>query len=182
MNKFIVLLRGINVGGKRKLPMQELRELCESLGYSNISTYIQSGNVVLEADATAAALAEQLQQAILREYDFEVPVVVLSAEEFLQAYHSNPYLPAEPTDKLHLSFLHDAPTPEVAEKFKESTAAANSLTADNCSLHKQLVYVSCEGSYHKGKYSNNYLEKQLKVSATTRKWKTVQRLVDMVEK
>jgi len=77
MNKYIVLLRGINVGGKNKLPMAELRTLLSENGYENVTTYIQSGNILLNATKTVAEINEHIKHLLKQQFDYNIPVVTL---------------------------------------------------------------------------------------------------------
>ena len=90
MAKFIALLRAVNVGG-RKLPMADLRALCERLGWSEVRTYIQSGNIVFDADGKADALEEALEAAIGKEFGLDVPVIVRSAAQWDKIVAGNPF-------------------------------------------------------------------------------------------
>ena len=90
MARFIALLRAVNVGG-RKVPMAELRALCESLGWEKVETYIQSGNIVFDAKDKAEALEGALEKAIEGRFDFDVPTMVRSAAEWRKILATNPF-------------------------------------------------------------------------------------------
>ena len=81
MNKYIVLLRGINVGGNNKLPMTELRTLLSDNGYKNVATYIQSGNILLYSTNSTEKINEHITRLIKQQFDYNIPVVTLTAEE-----------------------------------------------------------------------------------------------------
>src|SRR5687767_9415059 len=91
MAGFIALLRGINVGGRCKVPMAELRALCGGLGWSDVRTYIQSGNVVFEASGTASALEAKLEKALGEEFGFTPAVMVRSAAAWNALVQANPF-------------------------------------------------------------------------------------------
>ena len=97
MAKLVALLRAVNVGG-RKLPMAELSALCEGLGWSEIRTYIQSGNLVFEADAAPAALEAQLEKALSARFGFEVPVVIRTSPQWKALVASNPFAKESETE------------------------------------------------------------------------------------
>src|SRR6202451_2326100 len=109
---YVALLRGINVGGKHKLPMKELVEVCSATQCSNVRTYIQSGNVVFTAPVNVAkGLALTLAKNIEERFGFPVPVVLRSHEQLAQVARSNPFLKAgKPESTLHVLFLGDGPT------------------------------------------------------------------------
>lgn len=90
MGRMVALLRGINVGG-RVLPMADLRALCAELGWDDVGTYIQSGNIVFSADGSQAALASSLEKAIEKRFDMMVPTIVRSAVQWTQILESNPF-------------------------------------------------------------------------------------------
>ena len=93
MSKKIAILRGINVGGKRKILMADLRLLFEKLGYAEVATYIQSGNVFFKSDkkSTDMEMATEIEEALLDKYEFAVPVIVKAAEEIALAVKENPF-------------------------------------------------------------------------------------------
>jgi uncharacterized protein (DUF1697 family) len=107
----VAFLRGINVGGKNKLPMAELVKVFAKAGCSNIRTYIQSGNVIFTASpAVSQSVPRVVAAAIAKRLGLNVPVVVRSADELKVAVTSNPFCRgSELIDELHLAFLADAP-------------------------------------------------------------------------
>ena len=178
MSKKIAILRGINVGGKRKILMADLRQLFEKLGFSNIATYIQSGNVIFEATnrSTDIEMATEIEKAILEEYGFVVPVIVKSKEEIVRAVEYNPFYQDKEADikALHLTFLKESPSSENLAK-----TATYDYSPDKFVIKDKSVFIFCEGKYHKSKLTNNFFEKKLKVAATTRNWKTVLKLLEL---
>jgi uncharacterized protein (DUF1697 family) len=126
MASHVALLRGINVGGKNKVPMAELREVVASLGgIDGVSTYIQSGNVLFSTEATdTAGLAAALEAAIAGRFGVNSSVVVVSRDELAQILADNPY-PDEPNPKLvHVVFLGAEPGRELLDRIKEAESAA----------------------------------------------------------
>lgn len=95
--KYIALLRGINVGGKGKLPMEELRLICDQIGFENVSTYIQSGNVIFTSKLTEAVLKEKLEQALMEKMQKQVPVIIRTEKEMKSVVYSNPFPDADPS-------------------------------------------------------------------------------------
>ena len=106
MSKLISILRGINVGGKRKILMADLRELYEKLGFKNPQTYIQSGNVLFDytGKKKIADIESTIYKAIQKAYDFEVPVIVRTVKEITDAYNNNPF--ATKDTEIELSLIH----------------------------------------------------------------------------
>ena len=175
----IAILRGINVGGKRKILMKDLKSLCLSLGLKEVTTYIQSGNIVFSSDQSNQDIAIAIETAIFDAYGFEVPVIVFSGEYLKNAVENNPFVNEEDVSvsQLHLTFLKTTPDLEFVNNLKELKS-----TEDQFKIIDTQVYIKCQGKYHQSKYSNNFFEKHLKVGATTRNWKTVLKLLEYFNK
>jgi len=128
MPVWIALLRGINVGGNRPLPMAGFRTLLTGLGYSDVTTYIQSGNAVFSGGETAEDIAQEIRQAIAAQFGFEAQVFVLSARSLDAAIAANPYPQAAADPKtLHLFFFRNppnAPSPDLDALLCEGEAYA----------------------------------------------------------
>ncbi|MCB0749780.1 MAG: DUF1697 domain-containing protein, partial [Ignavibacteriae bacterium] len=90
MNRKIAILRGINVGGKRKILMDDLKSMCEKLGLKNVKTYIQSGNLIFNSDRKNAELENDLEKAITGKFGFDVPVIVRTETELKNSISKNP--------------------------------------------------------------------------------------------
>lgn len=178
MTTKIAILRGINVGGKRKILMKDLRELFTNLGYSNLKTYIQSGNVIFQTDKNEAdiMIANKIEKAITDKYGFSVPVIIINPHTLAQLAANNPFITdgETPINHLHLTFLKEAPSPENHTKILTYNYAPDQFV-----IKENAVYIFCQGKYHKSKLTNNFFEKKLKVTATTRNWKTVLRLLEL---
>ena len=125
MATHVALLRGINVGGKNKVPMAELRDVVTSLGHTGVTTYIQSGNVLFAtSEDDTAKLAAALEAAIAEAFGVRSPVVVLSREDLARILDTNPH-PEEPNPKLvHVVFLNAEPPPDVLDRLKAAQSAA----------------------------------------------------------
>jgi uncharacterized protein (DUF1697 family) len=175
MNKKFAILRGINVGGKRKILMADLKVICQKLGWKNVVTYIQSGNLIFDSEKQNSQLEKTLEKAIYSKYGFDVPVMVRNASE-LQISIGNNSFAAGDTDitKLHLTFLKEKPSEENVEKIK-----TYNYKPDKFEIEEKDVFIYCEGQYHRSKLTNNFFEKNLEVAATTRNWKTVLKLREL---
>src|SRR6516162_5622506 len=125
MASHVALLRGINVGGRNKVPMAQLREVVTSLGHTGVATYIQSGNVLFSTPETdTARLASALQEAISEEFGLAVSVVVLSRDQLAGVLARNPY-PDEPKPQyVHVVFLGSEPTRDLLDRIKAAEGAA----------------------------------------------------------
>lgn len=178
MNKYIVLLRGINVGGKRKILMKDLKLLFERMGFSEITTYIQSGNVLFCSDKEQEnfVLEKELQEAILAAFGFEVPVIVRTSEELDKAISQNPFFREGnmEIERLHLTFLKEVPGPENLLKTAQYDYSPDKFVMDN-----NHAFIYCAGKYHQSKLTNKFFESKLETAATTRNWKTVLKLQEL---
>lgn len=177
MNKKIAILRGINVGGKRKVLTNDLKSLCEKLGLEQTQTYIQSGNLIFNSDKQNSELEEILEKAISERFEFEVPVIVRNSKELKITAKRNPFFDQQvDINHLHLTFLKEKPGKESLDKIQSSN-----FEPDKFKIDENDVFIYCEGKYHQSKLSNNFFEKKLKVGATTRNWKTVLKLIELSE-
>jgi len=175
--KYLALLRGINVGGRRKVLMADLKLLFNTLGFANISTYIQSGNIFFEATEEKRVLESTITTAIINTFDFEVPVTVIEVDQLQNLVNKNPYAINSAIERLHVTFLKEKPNQELVNKIKEVD-----VSPDLFEVIENFVFLNIEGKYHKSKLSNNFIEKKLKVSATTRNWKTINKLIELSKK
>jgi len=172
---FVALLRGVNVGGNT-LSMAALRGLCAEIGLRNVRTYVQSGNLVFEADGTPERWAETLERALVGKARLPVTVLVRTGAEMASVVTRNPFLREKSVDpaRLYVTFLKDAPA-------KSTLAALKAIEAgpDRLSHTGREVYLHCPTGYGRTKLSNNALEKMLGIAATTRNWRTVTTLAEM---
>lgn len=173
MNRKIAILRGINVGGKRKILMADLKSLCEKLNWENVKTYIQSGNVIFNSDSANAELEDELEKAIAESFGFQVPVIVRTVQELQSAIDQNPFISQE-INQLHLTFLKQKPSDDALLKI-----SGYNYEPDQFKIEDKEVFIFCSGKYHKSKLSNNFFEKKLNTGATTRNWKTVLKLLEL---
>lgn len=175
MAKYISILRGINVGGNRKILMTDLKVLFEKMGLSKLETYIQSGNVVFESDQklSTADLEQNIQQAITETFGFDVPVIVRTTDEWSESITNNPFWKEQNADidRLHLTFLKEIPSPELHKKIK-----LFQFLPDRYEIIGKDVFIFCAAGYGTSKLVNSFFESKLKTPATTRNWKTVMKL------
>lgn len=175
MTRYIALLRGINVGGNT-LKMDRLREVCAELGFANIVTYVQSGNVVFDSKGSAASVAKTLTERLTGESRLPVSVVVRKAAELAAVIATNPFVgqPGIDPAKLHVTFLGAAAA-------KNALAKLRAVDAVNERFHMadREIYLYCPDGYGKAKLSNARIEKLLTVVATTRNWNTVHKLSEL---
>lgn len=178
MKKYVALLRGINVGGHRIVKMDGLKSLFESLEFQNVSTYIQSGNVVFEATIEDSSVIKNKVGSGFKEvFGFEVPITIREISELEMLLHKNPYTDKENWEShVHLTFLSEEPL--------ESLLEAVNLRDNEDEIHvmNREVFLYCPQGYRATLYSNNYFEKKLAESATTRNWKTISKIISLAKK
>ena len=174
---FVAFLRGINVGGKNKLPMRELVEVLADLGLSNVETYIQSGNVVFQGEsANTSDLPEKISAALAKSHGFSPQVLVLKGEELEAAVAANPFVEAESEPKtLHLYFLMaepEQPDLKLLEKLKTDT--------ERFALTKRVFYLHAPDGIGRSKLAAK-VERALGVPVTARNWRSVTKVLSMSE-
>jgi len=177
MPSYVAMLRGINVSGSKMIKMEALRASFETLGFTNVRTYVQSGNVVFTAkDRTAAPLGPKIAARIKRDFGFDVPTVVLGGEALARVVDANPFVGKKGVDpaKLHVTFLAEAPGAAGLDKMQAVSSGRDQFQCLGTS-----VYLVCPDGYGRTKLNNNAFERALRVGATTRNWKTVTTLAQM---
>ena len=171
----IALLRGINVSGKNIIKMADLREILESGGLKNVRTYIQSGNIVFESGLKFNNLEKRISNAIKDTYSFDVPVMVRDRLFFENMVAANPFKKNDPK-QIAAAILSKAPT---ASSVKALNELKLKFSPDEFHIAKDIVYLCCPNGFGRTKLTNTFLEKKLGVSATTRNWRTIARLIEM---
>ena len=175
--KYVSLLRGINVGGQKAVKMADLKELYLRLGFDEVVTYIQSGNVIFLAEkANSSDLIRIIESAIFLKYNFDVPVLVLPMLKMKKIVAQNPFITLGITDikKLHVTFLEKEPDENILKEFKSDPDSE-----DQFLIVKDVVYLHCPNGYGKTKLTNDFFETKLKMKATTRNWKSACKIVDL---
>lgn len=172
MKKFIVLLRGINVSGKNKLPMTDLRQVLNDLNFQNVQTYIQSGNIILESNESKNVICKKIKEAILENFGYDVPVIARTISEWKKAIEKYTF-PLENEKIVAFIFL------DKISEIKE--IEIKNIGADEFKIDGDVVYLYCPYGFGKSKLTNNIFEKKLKVSATTRNLRTTLKLLELTE-
>jgi uncharacterized protein (DUF1697 family) len=175
MSVYIALLRGINVSGQKTIKMEALRAVFEANNFKNVRTYLQSGNVVFDAQAMdAQELALRISSMIQQTFGFDVPVIVLLQQNLEAIVRNNPFTAVETLAFLHCTFLAETPFPVPEAQLTEKLTAEEQIAFGH-----QAIYLFCPNGYGQTKLSNNFIERKLKVTATTRNWKTTMALLQM---
>ena len=175
MSTYVVLLRGINVGGHNRVPMPALRTLVEALGYDDVSTYIQSGNVLLGASDSASVVGDKIAKAIKKEFGFDVSVIVRTRAQLQKIVEGNPFArKAKDAGHLHMVFLAAKPA---ASKVKDLSGA--DWGDEEVAVKGTDVYLHLPNGYGRANLNNMVVEKKLGVAATARNWRTTTKLLDL---
>jgi uncharacterized protein (DUF1697 family) len=175
----VALLRGINIGGHHKIRMDALRDLCESLGWRDVRTHIQSGNVVFKTQARdLARLAGRLEGAIEQRFGFRPAVMLRSAGELRSVVARNPFGGRQGVDgaKLAVTFLSSAPGADARD-----CVARMKTDPEEVRLDGREMYVHFPNGQGRANLTFGAIEKALKVAGTIRNWNTVTKLVAMAE-
>jgi uncharacterized protein (DUF1697 family) len=172
MHTYISILRGINVSGQKKIIMADLVKLYEDLGFTDVKTYIQSGNVVFNSTkkVSNSMLVKQIETKINEIYGFLVPVIIRTVDDLSKIIASNPFK-NETSENLYITFLSNLPNSNHLENLTE----LNYLLDEFIVIEKE-IYLNVS-SYGTTKLSNSFFENKLKVTATTRNWNTVNKLL-----
>ncbi len=177
METYIAILRGINVSGHKMIKMADLKISLSELGFTHIQTYIQSGNLVFShKKSDQRILAQQIEDKILKGFGFDVPVIVRKLDEFKKVAENNAFVNErnEEVSYLHVTFLAEKPEKDSVDKL-----AGINYPPDEFIIAGDVVYLFCPNGYGNTKLSNTFFEKKLKTPATTRNWKTVNKLIEI---
>ncbi len=169
----LALLRGINVGGKAKLPMEELAAIFMGAGAARVRTFIQSGNVIFEAVAPEGVVAAVTLE-IARVYGYPGRIVLRSAAELKAAFEANPFAKADaPAQTLHVYFLADWPDPAAVKGLDADRSPGDSFVVQG-----REVYLHLPNGMARTSLTNAYFDTKLKTVSTARNWNTVGKLVE----
>lgn len=174
MPTHISLLRGINVGGNKKIRMAELKALYESLGFANVTTYVQSGNVVFEAESMdSPALITRIEAAIAERFGLDVTVLLRTADDLRRILGDNPFPGAE-AKYLHVLFLSAAPGPGAAEALHVPVA-----DGEDWLLAGREIYLHYPNGSGRSKMTGAFFERALGVAGSARNWNSVNALHEL---
>jgi uncharacterized protein (DUF1697 family) len=173
MTTYVALLRGINVGGNNKVPMADLRAMCVGLGYHDVETYIQSGNVVLDTVGSGASVTTEMQAALLATFGLTLSVVVRSAAELVDIVARNPFPSETDGTKLHVTCFALLLPSAIVSKLDPALAPPDTFVLDG-----RDMYLHLPGGMGTSKLAIHVGQKLGKLG-TTRNWNTLLRLVQM---
>ncbi|HEX9153113.1 MAG TPA: DUF1697 domain-containing protein [Flavobacterium sp.] len=177
MTTHLALLRGINVSGHNMIKMDALKTTLETVGFQNVQTYIQSGNVFVDTnEENPAKVGFQIKQEIFKVFGHEVPVVVIGSADLEACLKNNPFLKEAAVDhkKLYVAFISTALRSESINDLKISQ-----FKPDEASIDASRIYIKYAVGAGKTRFDQKYIEKKLNVIATIRNWNTVTQLLKM---
>ena len=176
--KYIVLLRGINVAGKNRIKMIDLKSMFESLNFKNVKPYIQSGNVIFDYEITdSVKLTSFIEVKINDTFGFFVKVIVRNEEEFRSIVNNNPFVNDTNVEinKLHVVLMSDIPDPKLVVGLHVKKEDNEKFL-----ISSREIYLYCPNGYGKTKLNNAMFEKKLNTTCTTRNWKTMNNIISLL--
>ena len=189
MTTYVGLLRGINVGGHNRVVMADLKRVVEELGHTDVKTYVNSGNVVFDAEGRGSAkegdrLAGLIEQAIKTELGVSPAVLVRSATELAAVADANPYTDEPDPKRVHVVFLAAPPSPDERKTAKEAERAAKEKgSSDELTIIKRAVYLHTPDGFGRSVLAELLSRRKgtLMTVGTARNWSTVTKLRAMCE-
>ena|SRR3989442_8525153 len=174
---YISMLRGINIGSHKRMKMEKLRSSFEALGFQQVKTYIQSGNVVFQAaKLSPAALSKKIEERIITDFGFSVDVISRTRDEMDKVIKGNSFLKESGIDpsRLHVAFLSDVPTAVAVKKLQGLT-----IPPDQVCCSGKEIYLYFPNGFSGSSLWKHPLDRVLAVLTTTRNWNTVNQLYKM---
>jgi uncharacterized protein (DUF1697 family) len=174
--RYVALLRSVNVAGHGRLAMDELRASFDALGYTDVATYIQTGNVLFSAGSKGeTGLVTAIEQRLADDFGDSPAVLIRSVAELRRIGGSSPFAKkgADP-GRHHVTFLAQLPSKAVLEALSLPKSGRDELVVDG-----KEIYVHTPDGYAHTKYTGTFLERRLGVVSTTRNWNTVTKLSDL---
>jgi uncharacterized protein (DUF1697 family) len=179
MATHLALLRGINVSGHNMMKMEALKTTLENIGFQNVTTYIQSGNVFVDSEEeNLASVGFKIKQEIFKAFGHEVPVVVIGKTDLENCFKNNPFLKEKDLDtkKLYVAFVSTTLKSDSINDLKMSQ-----VKPDEANIDESRIYIKYAVGAGKTRFDQKYIEKKLNVIATVRNWNTVTQLLKMYE-
>ena len=172
----IALLRGINVGGKNRLPMNELVAMFMDAGCEDVRTYIQSGNVLYRRKPTGNEdIPSLISASILDRFGYQITIITRTAQEIRAVARTNPLAGGGvEADKLHVVFLSEAPEASLIESLDPQRSPG-----DRFAVLGREIYLLCPNGFARTRLTNSYFDSRLSTTTTTRNWRTVLKLLEM---
>ena len=177
MTKHLALLRGTNVSGHNMIKMEALKTTLEAIGFTNVVTYIQSGNVFVETEEESGfGVGFKIKQEIFKTFGHEVPVIVIGKNDLELCFKNNPFLKQKDVDtkKLYVAFISKELSSSAINELKISQ-----FKPDEAVIDGNRIFIKYDIGAGKTRLDQKYIEKKLNVTATIRNWNTVTKLLEM---
>jgi len=177
MTTHLALLRGINVSGHNMMKMEALKTMLENIGFTNVRTYLQSGNVFVDTDEESASkVGFMIKQEIFKVFGHEVPTIVITKEDLELCFKNNPYFKEKDIDtkKLYVAFVSTTLKKENINDLKISQ-----FKPDEASIDGNRIFIKYDIGAGKTRLEGKYIEKKLNVIVTMRNWNTVTNLLEL---
>lgn len=171
-DRWVALLRGINLGRRNRVAMPDLRRVFEQAGCTDVASYIQSGNVVFSADGERNELARRLEDAVARELGVESTIVLRRAAELAKLVRAQPF--GNDTSKTHVVFLAKRPSAAAVRALR-----AEDVTPDEAHVAGSDLVVHLPNGVQGARLTGALVERRLGVPGTMRTWRTVERLAEL---
>ena len=179
MPRYVALLRSVNVAGHGRIAMNELRASFDALGYTGVTTYIQTGNVLFTTGSKSeSGIAAAIEQRLAEDFGDSPAVLVRSVPDLLRIGTASPYAKAGANpSRHHVTFLATRPSKAALDALALPQSGRDELVVDG-----KEVYVHTPDGYAQTKYTGTFLERRLGVVSTTRNWNTVTKLCDLARR
>jgi len=172
---YISFLKGINVGGHHKVDMKDLKKIYEQAGYSNVMTYLNTGNVIFDSDDNRDLIGK-IKSLISEKYDFDISVMVLTEADLVELVASYQFEIDEKKNRYVTLFSN-----QVNEKL-ENMILLSKRESDQFQIHETHLNLYVPEGYGKSKLTNSFIEKHSGVSCTTRNMNTMEKLLSIIDK
>lgn len=179
-NKYLALLRGINVGGKNIIKMDELRQIFVNMGFENVRTYIQSGNILFESkEKNEKIITVRLESAFLKRLGDKIPVFIRTIRDLNEIVNLNPFakIKTASSTKFYVSFLNENPG-----KKPRLPLISHKKDVEIIEIEKREVYSLTKEIKGRFGFPNNFAENEFGIKASTRNWNTVTKLLEISNK
>jgi uncharacterized protein (DUF1697 family) len=173
MKTYAILLRGVTPTGKNRVPMAELRPALANAGLMDVRTYIQSGNIFAKSQLNQSAIESLVHRVIADEIGADIAVIVRTHDQIMRVMERNPF-PVAAASRTYFSLLASSPTASLARELRQVNFAP-----DEVSVTDDTIYTLYATKHSDSKFNNNFFERKLKVTATTRNFNTMSRLLEL---
>lgn len=177
MHPFIVLLRGVTPTGKNRVPMAQLREMLCNNGFPDTQTWIQSGNVLLNTALSAKETASRINELIKEHIGADLKIIVKTPQEIDFVLNNNPFGENDDITRVFFTLFNDVPDEKLVTAFQ-----SQDFGEDKYVITPHAIYLYVPGSFAKTKLNNNFIERKLKIDATTRNFNTLSKMIELSRK